>query len=606
MSGGAGKVKLRLLPSGREEYVQSGSTFLAALRGAQVYVPSGCGGRGVCGRCRIRFVNDAPTPAPEDWQLLSSRELAEGWRLACAHEVARDASIALPIDQEGTQEKVQSDKRGAQAVFPAARRFSLCLPPPVAERAALSQLEEAVGRRLDTLPSLLSPLSTERGDAAFCVTTVGRRLVGLEPGGCGQGPYGLAVDVGTTTVAAYLVDLATGTQLGARAGENRQGAYGADVLSRISHVQAHGAAGLSALREAVQVSVNELVDQLAAEAGLLPGELVHVAVVGNPTMLHVFAGADPICLGHAPFAPLWARWLNVEAQELGLTVNPRATVELLPLVSGYVGADVVAGVLANGLHRAREPVLYLDLGTNGEIVLAAHGRLVSCSAAAGPAFEAVGVACGMPALPGAVSEVRVGEEGVTWRTVGGGEPRGLCGTGLTDAVAELLRVGVVDRRGKMLLPQGPLARRVQGEGNDRRFFLARGEKHVFVAQGDVRKLQLAKAALRSGVDALLAHMGLKPDEISRLCLAGAFGASMRPESLVRIGLLPGSLRHSVELVGNAAGEGAKAVLVDRTLAREARRLGRRMEYVELATIPEFGRKYVERMWFPDQSEEVRV
>ncbi len=600
-------MKLRLLPSGREEYVQSGRTFLAALRRANAPVTSGCGGRGRCGLCRVQFLVQAPEPSPADREHITSSDLATGWRLACAHTVERETTVLVPELAAGAQDKVRSAAGEVQALFPAARQAAVTLPPPAADRAHVSRLEEALGRKVLARPWSLSPLSAAETGAPFTMTTVGRKLVALVPGGVPGGPYGVALDVGTTTVAAYVLDLGSGREVGARAAHNRQGSYGADVVSRVSYAQQEGESGLRELQRAIRETINHLLEELLEETGLEPRDLVHAAVVGNPAMLHLVLGADPACLGQAPFAPLWRRWLTVDAGVLGLELNPGAPVDFLPVVSGYVGADVVAGAVSCDIHNASEPVVFLDLGTNGEIVLAAAGRMVACSAAAGPAFEAVGIACGMSALAGAVSRVEIDDD-VRCGTIGSAPPKGLCGTGLTDAVAELLKVGIVDSKGKMAGCGGSaaVAERITGEGKARRFLLARGERPVYLAQSDVRKLQLAKAALRSGLDVLLSQAGLEAAEVERVYLAGAFGAHMRVESLVRIGLLPQCFREKVEQTGNAAGAGAKDVLCDRRLARDARRVARRMEFVELASEKEFGRRYVERMWFPEQTREVQL
>jgi len=587
--------------------VQTGVTYLAALARMGVYIPSGCGGNKRCGRCRVRFPCGAPEPVPQERELLPLEELKAGWRLACAHVVCRDAIIELPDADGDIQDKARSGAQSAGEPFPAARRVSVSLPAPAGDRSHSDRLEGAVGRKLSVPLSMLASIYHAQRGPSIEVTTVGRRVVGLHPeGASAEKLCGLALDVGTTTVAAYLLDLETGEELGARAATNRQGSYGADVVSRISHAQEEGPAGISALHQAIIATVDEVVDELCAEVGEPLDAIAHAVVVGNPAMLHLFAGVDPGCLGQAPFSPAWRRWTTLSAGELGLSLVRAVPVELVPMVSGYVGADVVAGLVACGIHEASEATLYLDLGTNGEIVLAVEDRLISCSAAAGPAFEAVGISCGMSALNGAVSSVEINDHDVWCGTIGDAPAAGLCGTGLTDAVAELLRVGVLDTNGRMLLPEGCLRKRVKGEGNERRFTLTEGVREVYLSQADVRKLQLAKAALRSGVDVLLSRGELGPGDVRRVYLAGAFGAHMRTESLIRIGLLPPEVKDKVVQAGNAAGLGAKAALADRRTARLLRRVARRMEFVELAAESEFGRRYVQTMWFPDQSKEVQV
>ncbi len=605
MPGGPGKVELQLLPEGRTGLVEVDATFLDALRSLGADVPSGCGGQGRCGMCRIRISGDPPPPTASEEARLSAADLADGWRLACRQKVERATSVTLPAASNVTQDKVRTPPTEYDTSHCGVRKRVALLPEEAGDRSLTGRLKTALGCGLEVPFSVLSSnAGVFEADRPVTVFTVGRRVVALERGESAAAPLGLAVDVGTSTVAVYLLDLSSGEELGARAAPNAQARFGADVVSRIAHAQQGGAEGSRELREAVQRTVNTLIGELLATADASAVHVARIAVVGNPTMLHLFAGVNPESLGRTPFAPLWRGWRSVRAEDLGLDVNLEAETVLVPMVSGYVGADVVAGIVACELQFADEPVLYLDLGTNGELVLATPGGLVACSAAAGPAFEAVGISCGMTALEGAISHVEI-DGGVRWTTIGGEEARGVCGTGLTDAVSELLRAGVVDRQGKMHVPEGALAERVEGEGRERRFVLCTGERPIFISQGDIRMLQLAKAALRSGVEYLLAEMELEPEQVKSVYLAGAFGAQMRPESLIRVGLLPEAFHGRVKAAGNAAGQGAKAVLTDVRLAREVRRVARGVRYVELASQSEFSRRYVQEMRFPGGEREVR-
>ncbi len=536
----------------------------------------------------------------EETELLSQAAIDAGWRLACRQIVTEATTLALPENVHAAQGKTVTGD--ITTCCPWAKRRTVPLPPPAGDRSLVERLEQALGARLHTPAAVLARLpGCPEDEPQVTASTVGRHLVQLECGSVREGPFGLALDLGTSTVAAYLLELEGGTEIGSRAAQNQQAAFGADILSRIAYAQQGSDSSRQELRAAAQTTVNELIEALLGEADLKAEHVVQAVVVGNPTMLHLLVGANVASLGQAPFAPLWQRWLTLKAVDLGLTLNPAARVALLPSISGYVGADVVAGLLACGVHETERPTLYLDLGTNGEIVLACSTHMVACSAAAGPAFEAVGISCGMPALEGAVDHVEIDHE-VHCSTIGGDEPRGLCGTGLTDAVAELLRNGILDPSGRMTPPGGELTAHVEGEGNERRFMLTRGRHPVYVSQADVRKLQLAKAALRSAVEVLLEEAGITAQELHNVHLAGAFGAQMKPESLVRIGLLPEALADRVQAAGNAAGQGAKAVLADVRQARAARRLARRVAYLELASHSGFARRYVQAMHFPKQQE----
>jgi len=589
--------------------VPLGETVFSALRAAGIPIPGDCGGQGRCGRCKVRFLEAAPSPTPADLRFLSEEELSAGWRLSCQHRVEHDLTLEVPTLGEVAQVKVRSGERPIGSLRPQAVQQTLTVPPPSRDdqRADLERLRAALGEEVEVPLSVLAKLPEvlRTGNFQITLTRVGRKVVAVEPGAQARGPYGLALDIGTSTLAAYLLDLGKGEELLAKALANPQAAFGADVLSRIGYVQEHGQKGLAELKGRLLEAIGQLVESLVGPVGLSPEEIVQAAVVGNPTMIHLFAGVDPCSIGQAPFTPVWKRGMTFKARELGLWMNPEGIVHVLPLVSGYVGADTVAAVLACGLHRAEGLALLLDLGTNGEIVLGGRERMVACSAAAGPAFEGGRIACGMPGVEGAIFRVEL-NGGVRYQVLGGGEPQGLCGTGLVDAVAALLAIGLIDPRGRLLPGEGtPFAARIEGEGNTRRFWIEERKRPIYITQRDIRELQLAKGAIRAGVEVLLSYMGVTPEEIDRVYLAGAFGSQMRPESLVQLGLLPEELLPRIVPVGNAAGTGAKIALLDREALKEAERIAQEMEYVELSYEKAFSEQFVAQMRFPESRKEVR-
>ena len=600
---------LLVLPYRRLLRVPLGETVFSALRAAGIPIPGDCGGQGRCGRCKVRFLEAAPSPTPADLRFLSEEELSAGWRLSCQHRVEHDLTLEVPTLGEVAQVKVRSGERPIGSLRPQAVQQTLTVPPPSRDdqRADLERLRAALGEEVEVPLSVLAKLPEvlRTGNFQITLTRVGRKVVAVEPGAQARGPYGLALDIGTSTLAAYLLDLGKGEELLAKALANPQAAFGADVLSRIGYVQEHGQKGLAELKGRLLEAIGQLVESLVGPVGLSPEEIVQAAVVGNPTMIHLFAGVDPSSIGQAPFTPVWKRGMTFQARELGLRVNPEGIVHVLPLVSGYVGADTVAAVLACGLHRAEGLALLLDLGTNGEIVLGGRERMVACSAAAGPAFEGGRIACGMPGVEGAIFRVEL-NGGVRYQVLGGGEPQGLCGTGLVDAVAALLAIGLIDPRGRLLPGEGtPFAARIEGEGNTRRFWIEERKRPIYITQRDIRELQLAKGAIRAGVEVLLSYMGVTPEEIDRVYLAGAFGSQMRPESLVQLGLLPEELLPRIVPVGNAAGTGAKIALLDREALKEAERIAQEMEYVELSYEKAFSEQFVAQMRFPESRKEVR-
>jgi uncharacterized 2Fe-2S/4Fe-4S cluster protein (DUF4445 family) len=546
-----GLVRIVLHGFGSEIEVQQGGNLLSAVRAAGLGIDSECGGRGTCGDCRVRFLEGAPPAAPEDHLLLGAAAVKAGWRLACQASVERDCRIVIP------------------ALAPA---------------AALRILTEA---------AVPEPAEERRG---------GRRLAA---------GYGAAIDIGTTTVVCYLVDLARARQIGVTAFANPQQVFGADVVSRI--VYAHqGRERLAEVQSCLVKAVEEHLLELCAEHNILVEAVSALTAVGNLTMMHVFRGVDPWPLGVAPYRPVFTETPPVAAGVLGFQRLGHARVRLLPGVGGQIGSDAVAGLVALGLAAWRKPGLFIDLGTNGEIVLLSRRRAVGCSCAAGPAFEGVHISSGMAAVAGAVERVEEEDGRLRLDTIDGAPPLGLCGSGLADAVTVLLRRGLLLPSGRLLGPgQVPadvpseLRTRVREDGGQREFAFHQDEsgRLILLTQADIRQVQLAKAAIRTGVESVLEEAGLEPESIERVFVGGAFGSSMRAESLLALGMLPEALRGRIHPVGNVAGMGAKLALIFPQRLREARRLARRVRHVSLAERPDFASRFASYLRFPESADQ---
>jgi uncharacterized 2Fe-2S/4Fe-4S cluster protein (DUF4445 family) len=524
-----------------------GTTLLAAVQAAGLGLDAECGGRGTCGGCRVRFLEGAPPPAPEDHLLLEPAAIKSGWRLACQVVLATDCRILIP----------EVTPAGAIRILTEA-----AAPAGVAARP----------------PS-------------------GERLTG----------YGAAVDIGTTTVVCYLVELAQARQLDVASFANPQQAFGADVISRI--VYAHrGPAQLAETRDCLVAAIEEHLVGLCSRHGL-PIEAVHtLTAVGNLTMMHLFRGVDPWPLGVAPYQPVFTEAPPLAGSELGFRRLAGTRVKLLPGVGGHLGSDAVAGLVALGLAHRTRPALFIDLGTNGEIVILSRRLAAGCSCAAGPAFEGVHISCGMAAVPGAVE--RVGDEDgrLQLDTIGGAPPLGLCGSGLADAVAVLLRQGLLLPTGRLLAPdQLPaelspeLRGRLRQENGQRRFVLYEdgASASIFLTQPDIRQVQLAKAAIRTGVEVLLEETALQPEGIDVVFVGGAFGSSVRAESLLALGVLPEALRGRIHSAGNVAGMGAKLALMFPERLADARRVARRLRHVQLGGRADFQERFSGHLGFPN-------
>jgi uncharacterized 2Fe-2S/4Fe-4S cluster protein (DUF4445 family) len=450
---------------------------------------------------------------------------------------------------------------------------------------------------------------------------------GAEVGGSARAAgLGLGVDIGTTTVVAYLVDLGSGAVLGTRSGLNAQRAFGADVISRIAATMEGGTgggdhtadgrpggapggeAGLRELRARILDQVAGLARELLAAAGAGEEELLSVAVAGNTTMLHLLAGVPPGAIASAPFSPAFLSWRMVPAREFGLGIAGPCTVILLPGVSAYVGADIVSGIAALGMAERDETALLLDIGTNGELALGGSRGILCCATAAGPAFEGAGISMGMGGVAGAIDSVWLEGSGIACSTIGGLPARGLCGSGVLDALAAFLEAGLVDQTGRIvdaeeaaLLPAGLAELREEGPDGPRLSLglPAAGGKGVWLSQADLRQLQLATAAIAAGVDVLLAAAGKKAEEVDRVFLAGGFGSYLDVRSAVRVGLLPRELADRVVVAGNTSGAGAVGACLSRARLEACELSRSRCSYVELSSRPDFNEAYMERMLFPE-------
>jgi uncharacterized 2Fe-2S/4Fe-4S cluster protein (DUF4445 family) len=421
--------------------------------------------------------------------------------------------------------------------------------------------------------------------------------------GGGWSPLGIALDVGTTTVVGYLADLMTGRVLGARGAANPQAAHGADLISRIAYSESGD--GLETLRLEIIKAVNELGSELLTEAGASPDDVYLVGAVGNTCMHHLFCGIAPSRLARIPYAPAVLESAPCSPAEAGLTcANPRGKFFFLPNIAGFVGSDALAVALVAGMNEHSAPTLAIDIGTNGEILLAANGRILACSTAAGPAFEGVNISCGMIAAPGAIESVRMGEDDIDCRTIGDASPAGICGSGLISLVAVLREASVISETGAFdpdrVDPASPLGSRLVEGRDGLEFVLAEPvppSPRVVLTQRDVRELQLAKAAIRAGVEILLAESGIKADELSQIVLAGAFGTYLDTHAATAIGLFPDAGDARLVSLGNAAGQGVIMALASARAYQEARRLADVVEHVELGASPMFMEAFTESMFF---------
>jgi len=609
---GAQRVRLRFLPEGAEVRVPSGTPVFDAASWNGIAIDSTCGGHGTCKKCRVRIVSGDVPVGPLDPRAFSVDELREGWRLACRASARGDLVVEVPPLQ--TRPKAALVGVGRHVILrPAVQKRHLVLDEPTMEDQR-SDLQRVLDELDDLEPhasiEMLRSLGSVLRKSGFDVTAVvcDQELIDLEPGDTSARRFAIAFDLGTTTVVSTLLDLESGQPVAVRSMLNRQQPYGADVITRISATMMDDEA-LGALRSRVHETLSELVAEVCAEGEVEPREVYEITVCGNVTMMHLALGIDPEPLSMAPFVVSTHSFGDVLARDFGIEVHPRAPAFVFPSLGAYVGGDIVAGMLATGLTRDRRLRLFIDVGTNSEIALGSHERVVATAAPAGPAFEAAQIRCGMRASDGAIEGVKISGEGVGLDVIGDVAPVGICGSGLVDAVAELVHCGLLDHSGRFIPDEDAavshpgLSGRLTKIDKERVFVLDwRGSSDpansVFLSQRDVRELQFAKASIATGWSILLSELGVGVEDVSQVLLAGSFGAYLTPLSAIRIGLVPRVALPRIVSAGNVAGEGAKIAALSVRERAEAHSILREVEYVELSGRPDFNDMFVDQLAFP--------
>ena len=605
--------QITFLPQNRVTSVADGTSVLEAANWAGVAIGSTCGGRGTCGKCKIRIRwLDAASPAdPANHSFLAGPQLAEGWRLACRAIVHANCRVEVPPSASPKKAPIRCGRE--IALDPNVHKIYLRLAEPglADQRADVQRVVDALraeGYEARPVPAVWRALPKLLRDHRFCLTAVicGDELVAVETGDATGRSFGLALDVGTTTIAGAVFNLDTGAMVAAGSIQNSQTSYGADVISRITCTVARED-GLATLQHRVVQSINELLRRLRDQSAVAPENIYEVVAVGNATMLHLLLGISPEPIGVAPFIPVVQAPVTLPAADLGLELGPQARCSTLTHLGAYVGADVVAGVLATNLVRSGDDQLrlYIDVGTNTEIVLASPQRALCTAAPAGPAFEGAQILCGMCAVEGAIDSVEITDD-IHLRIIGGGRrPAGICGSGLVSAAAALLERGLLDASGCLARPENLRGRlpaavvdRLIVKDGVQAFLLSSPEDNIVLTQNDLRALQYAKAAIASGIQVLMSHLGVRPQDLDHVLLAGSFGISIDPASARAIGLVPWVPIDRIAAVGNAAGEGAAIALLSYRERCAANQIPDHVEYLELSGVSEFNDFFTAALAFP--------
>ncbi|MDK1031860.1 MAG: ASKHA domain-containing protein, partial [Planctomycetia bacterium] len=540
---------------GREVDVPEGTTVLEAAIRAGVTLNSPCGGKGTCGGCMVHIPDDTPEVTEAGIQRLSREELQRNLRLACQVRVVSDMRVLIPAETRLHDEQILvTGIEHRVEVAPAVHKVHLQLTEPSitdqradSERLLQSVAVEQPGSVPDVRLVRELPERMRKFQYNLTATIVGNRIVQVERGDTSEALYGIAFDIGTTTVVGLLIDLMSGRQLAVASRTNPQSIYGDDVVARIEHTTREPG-GLKKLNTLIIDCVNEIIDEVCSALAIKPTSIYEAVAVGNTTMIHLFLRLPVSNIGQAPYIAALSGGLTISPRDIGLKINPRGQVYTAPNISGYLGADMTSVVLAAAIHRSDKLTLAIDIGTNGEIILGNSQRMIACSTAAGPAFEGARIQYGMRASNGSIDRVDIIDDEVRMHIIGEVAPVGLCGTGLIDAVAELLTAGIILNTGAFIdvgmtqsLP-GPLRQRLRQDDGQRSFVLATPQEtetgnSILLTQRDIREVQLAKGAILAGISTLVSEMSTSDADIEQVLLAGAFGTNKRAERAIRVGLL---------------------------------------------------------------------
>lgn len=619
---------VKFMPENRTLEVEEGTSLLVAASRAGIYIKSGCGGKGSCGACKV-VVHSGRTEVKGTGKL-SPEEMAQGVRLSCQTFVQSDVTVEVPPEsrlqehqvlmgdvQKGLLKESEQDIMEKFGKHPLATKVRVKLTEPTLTENASdwSRLQLELRRVLPNSTALNIPLPVLRSlpealrQANWDVTVT---LTDLEDGytvtrvekGNDRPPYGLAIDIGTTTVVVYLVDLSSGRIVDQQGTYNKQAKFGDDVISRIVYA-VESPENLQEIHKAVVDTINELTDKILTRQKLDSADLAAAVAAGNTTMTQLFLGIDPRYIRLEPYIPSMNTVPSVPAKEVGLHILPEALVHSYPSVASYVGGDIVSGTLVTDMANGEDIVLFIDIGTNGEIVLGNQDWLVSCACSAGPCFEGGGILFGMRAMPGAIERVNIvpATLDVSLNVIGKVPPVGICGSGLVDALAKLREAGIIDRAGNFQMEHPSHSERLRLTPDDKEFVLAwshqaGGEKDVVITENDVKNLIRAKGAIYAGIRSLLTMVAVEVDMISRIVIAGGFGNYLNVHDSVEIGLLPDLPPEKYEFIGNSSVKGARLALLSRNAWHEAAELGKKMTYIELSVGTTFMDEFVSALFLP--------
>ena len=616
------KVRALFQPEGKRGEGFEGESILHLAQRIGLDLNSLCGGLGVCKKCRVIIKEGAHLLSPLtdiEQRLFSPEELGEGYRLACRAKFTDEGEVLVDIPPDSRTGHMQLLAAGIEAkvpLHPAVKKRVVQVTKPTlknieadAENFSKTLRRDEISfesisfQAIRNLPAIL-----RKSDWKVTATVwQDKEIISVESEDTGKRLYGFAVDVGTTKLAGYLIDLTSGKVIRSSSSINPQVPYGDDVLSRISYA-INNQDGLEKLAQVVREGISKLIEDCCEDMGIKGEEIYDIVAVGNTAMHHLLFGINPKFVALAPHPAAVRSPLNVKASELGFKVCPGTYIHALPNVAGFVGADAVADVLATEIYKEEEIAMVVDIGTNTEIILGNKERLGSCSCASGPAFEGARIKNGMRAATGAIETVWIEPHlRIRYKTIGGSKPRGICGSAMVDSLAGFLENGMIDNTGKINVKLTLPAIRKQPDGMSEIIIAGKDEtesgKEIVITQGDIRELQLAKAAIYTGASILMKRMKISMDDLQKIFIAGAFGNFINPENARTIGMYPDISANKVKFVGNSAGSGARMALLSAELRSVAEKIADKMMYVELAGDPDFNSEFIKSMYLPHEEVE---
>ncbi|HQJ73988.1 MAG TPA: ASKHA domain-containing protein [Bacteroidota bacterium] len=607
------KYKIKFQPYDKTFEIEEGRDILSFAIENGINIPSICNGEKLCGKCIIKILEGNVPPTHIETKFFSDIEIKDGLRLACKTKVRDNISVLVLNEEEVESIKILTTgletpvtpKNEITKIQIKFNKPSLDNLKPYSECLLQSLPEEYnnLSISFDLLKDMSSILDKDN-ENYFLVIKDGE-ILNIETQE--QKNYGLAFDIGTTTIVGLLVDLDTGKTVKVASRTNPQVVAGADVITRINY-SINENDGLTKLQKLVISAINEIINELCINMNYDSNNIYSIALAGNAVMNHLLLGVNPKSMAFAPYVPVYHFISDIKAKNLSLNINPSASVYILPNISGFVGGDIVALILAHKLLETEKITLGIDIGTNGEIVVGSKKRLLCCATAAGPAFEGGHITFGMRAANGAIDSVSIEGDKILYHVIGNVNPKGICGTGLIDLIAALLEIGIIDETGRIVSPDEidsvalPFKNRIRENGSQYEFVLVFKEEikngnDIVLKQQDVRELQLAKGAISAGYSVLLSELGLEEKDIDEVLIAGAFGSYIKKESAMRIGLLPKISLDKVKSIGNSSSIGAKQYLVSDTKRKESIEIVKNTEYIELCLRPDFQEKFMDSMIF---------